>query len=219
MKKYPKLLFLQKYAYICFHRLEPAMKKLVTLILCIIAVFPVFAKNDKDSDEISIVYGQATVPQFAYVMGEVFGAMFSLGHASFENPHMFGAAGVEYVHYVNDWLGFGGAVMCDYMSATTVSVDKDGNKTPNGQFKLGCLSTMPLVKFAWLNREHVGLYSKVAAGAGYFFANGGDAKDNFSVALQLTPVGVDFGGEQFRGFVEAGVGMQGIVSGGVRWFF
>ncbi len=219
MKKYPKLLFLQKYAYICFQRLEPAMKKLVTLILCIIAVFPVFAKNDKDSDEISIVYGQATVPQFAYVMGEVFGAMFSLGHASFENPHMFGAAGVEYVHYVNDWLGFGGAVMCDYMSATTVSVDKDGNKTPNGQFKLGCLSTMPLVKFAWLNREHVGLYSKLAAGAGYFFANGGDAKDNFSVAFQLTPVGVDFGGEQFRGFVEAGVGMQGIVSGGVRWFF
>ena len=195
------------------------MKKLITLILCIIAVFPVFAKNDKDSDEISIVYGQATVPQFAYVMGEVFGAMFSLGHASFENPHMFGAAGVEYVHYVNDWLGFGGTVMCDYMSATTVSVDKDGNKTPNGQFKLGCLSTMPLVKFAWLNREHVGLYSKVAVGAGYFFANGGDAKDNFSVALQLTPVGVDFGGEQFRGFVEAGVGMQGIVSGGVRWFF
>ena len=195
------------------------MKKLVTLILCIIAVFPVFAKNDKDRDEISVVYGQATIPQFAYVMGEVFGAMFSLGHASFENPHMFGAAGVEYVHYVNDWLGFGGAVMCDYMSATTVSVDKDGNKTPNGQFKLGCLSTMPLVKFAWLNREHVGLYSKVAAGAGYFFANGGDAKDNFSVALQLTPVGVDFGGEQFRGFVEAGIGMQGIVSGGVRWFF
>ena len=219
MKKYPKLLFLQKYAYICFHRLEPAMKKLITLILCIIAVFPVFAKNDKDRDEISIVYGQATIPQFAYVMGEVFGAMFSLGHASFENPHMFGAAGVEYVHYVNDWLGFGGTVMCDYMSATTVSVDKDGNKTPNGQFKLGCLSTMPLVKFAWLNREHVGLYSKVAVGAGYFFANGGDAKDNFSVALQLTPVGVDFGGEQFRGFVEAGVGMQGIVSGGVRWFF
>ena len=195
------------------------MKKLVTLILCIIAVFPVFAKNDKDSDEISIVYGQATVPQFAYVMGEVFGAMFSLGHASFENPHMFGAAGLEYVHYVNDWFGFGGAVMCDYMSATTVSVDKDGNKTPNGQFKLGCLSTMPLVKFAWLNRERVGLYSKVAVGAGYFFANGGDAKDNFSVAFQLTPVGVDFGGEQFRGFVEAGIGMQGIVSGGVRWFF
>ena len=32
-------------------------------------------------------------------------------------------------------------------------------------------------------------------------------------------IGVDFGGEQFRGFVEAGLGMQGLVSGGVRWLF
>ena len=75
------------------------------------------------------------------------------------------------------------------------------------------------MKFAWLNRAHVGLYSKLAAGAGYFFANGSDSKDNFSVAFQVTPVGVDFGGEQFRGFLEVGVGWQGIVSGGVRWFF
>ena len=187
--------------------------------MCFVVVSSAYAKNDKDRNEFSIVYGQATVPQFAYVMGEVFGAMFSLGHASFENPHMFGAAGVEYVHYTNDWFGFGGTVLCDYMTAKTVSVDKDGNKTPNGDFKLGCLSAMPLVKFAWLNRAHVGLYSKLAAGAGYFFANGGEAKDNFSVAFQATPVGVDFGGEQFRGFLEVGVGWQGIVSGGVRWFF
>ena len=101
----------------------------------------------------------------------------------------------------------------------TAISNKDGNKTPNGDFKLGCLSAMPLVKFAWLNRAHVGLYSKLAAGAGLFFANGSDAKDNISFAFQATPIGVDFGGEQFRGFVEAGVGWQGIVSGGVRWMF
>ena len=172
------------------------MKKLIALFMCFVVVSSAFAKNDKDRNEFTIAYGQATIPQFAYVMGEVFGAMFSLG-----------------------WFGFGGTVLCDYMTAKTVSVDKDGNKTPNGDFKLGCLSAMPLVKFAWLNRAHVGLYSKLAAGAGYFFANGGEAKDNFSVAFQATPVGVDFGGEQFRGFLEVGVGWQGIVSGGVRWFF
>lgn len=195
------------------------MKKLVTLILCIIAVFPVFAKNDKDRDEISIVYGQATVPQFAYVMGEVFGAMFSLGHASFENPHMFGAVGVEYVHYVNDWLGFGGAVIADYMTATAMNVASDGTKTPNGKFEMGYLSVMPVVKFAWFNRERVGLYSKLGFGAGYSFTGDSEPKDRFGFSAQLTPIGVDFGGEQFRGFVEAGIGMQGIVSGGVRWFF
>ena len=196
------------------------MKKLTALLLCLIVVMPVFAKNDKDRNEFSITYGQYTVPQFAYVLGEVFGVMFTLGHASFEDPHMYGAAGIEYVHYTNDWFGFGGTVLCDYMTAKTVSVDKDGNKTPNGDFKLGCLSAMPLVKFAWLNRAHVGLYSKLAAGAGYTFTgDNADVKDNFMFAFQATPIGVDFGGERFRGFVEAGIGTQGIANVGVRWLF
>ena len=196
------------------------MKKLIAFLLCLIVVVPVFAKNDKDRNEFSVTYGQFTVPQFAYVLGEVFGVMFTLGHASFEDPHMYGAAGIEYVHYTNDWFGFGGTVLCDYMTAKTVSVDKDGNKTPNGDFKLGCLSAMPLVKFAWLNRAHVGLYSKLAAGAGYTFTgDNADVKDNFMFAFQATPIGVDFGGERFRGFVEAGIGTQGIANVGVRWLF
>ena len=195
------------------------MKKLIALFMCFVVLSSAFAKNDKDRNEFSITYGQFTVPQFAYVMGGVFGAMFTAGHFSFENPKMVGAAGVEYVHYVNGWLGFGGAAMCDYMTATALSVSSDGTKTPNGKFQLGVVSVMPVVKFAWLNRAHVGLYSKLAAGAGLFFANGSDSEENVSVAFQVTPVGVDFGGERFRGFVEAGVGWQGIVSGGVRWLF
>ena len=196
------------------------MKKLVALFLCVIVAFPVFAKNDKDRNEFSITYGQYTIPQFAYVMGGVLGAAFTVGHFSFENPHLIGAAGVEYVHYVNDWLGFGGTAMCDYMTATALSVASDGTKTPNGKFQLGVVSVMPVVKFAWLNRAHVGLYSKLAAGAGYTFTGETeDIKDKFMFAFQATPLGVDFGGEQFRGFVEAGLGMQGIANVGVRWLF
>ena len=181
---------------------------------------PVCAKNDTDKNEFSITYGQITVPQAAYVLGGVFGSMFSLGHFSFENAHFIGGAGVEYVHYVNDWLGFGGAVLCDYMTATAMNVDSEGKKTPNGKFNLGIVSAMPLVKFAWLNREHVGLYSKLAAGAGFTFTNQSeDTKDNFAFAFQVTPIGMDFGGESFRGFAELGLGMQGLVNVGIRWLF
>ena len=196
------------------------MKKLIALILCLLFVSPVFAKNDTDKNEFSITYGQITVPQAAYVLGGVFGAMFSLGHFSFEDAHFIGGVGVEYVHYVNDWLGFGGAVLCDYMTAKSMNVDSDGNKTPNGTFKLGLASAMPVVKFAWLNREHVGLYSKLAAGVGVTFTNqSSEAKDNLSFAFQATPIGIDFGGESFRGFAELGLGMQGLVNVGVRWLF
>ena len=195
------------------------MKKLVTLILCITVIFPVFAKNDKDKNEFSVTYSQFTLPQFAYVTGGVLGAAFSLGHFSFENAHFIGGVGVEYVGYVNDWLGFGGAVIADYMTATAMNVASDGTKTPNGKFEMGYLSVMPVVKFAWFNRERVGLYSKLGFGAGYSFTGDSEPKDRFGFSAQVTPIGVDFGGEQFRGFVEAGIGMQGIVSGGVRWFF
>ena len=196
------------------------MKKFVAILLCLTVVFGAYAKNDKDRNEISITYGQVTLPQFAYVMGGVLGVAFSLGHFTFENSRMLGSAGIEYVHYVNNWLGFGGAVMCDYMTADAFSVDGDGNKTPNGKYNLGYVSAMPVVKFAWFNRPHVGLYSKLGFGAGMAFSDGdSNPADNVSFSGQVTPLGFDFGGESFRGFIEAGVGMQGLVNGGIRWQF
>ena len=195
------------------------MKKIAALFLALTLVFSGYSKDKDSKNEFSITYGQVTIPQFAYVMGEVFGAVFTLGHATFDNSHMLGAAGLEYVHYVNDWLGFGGALVCDYMTADAYTVDGDGNKTPNGKFNLGYASAMPVVKFAWFNRDHVGLYSKLAIGAGYSFASDGEVKENISWAGQVTPIGFDFGGQSFRGFIEAGVGMQGIVNAGVRWLF
>ena len=196
------------------------MKKILAIFMCFVVVSSAYAKNDKDRNEFSITYGQFTIPQFAYVMGGVLGAAFSLGHFTFDNAHLIGAVGVEYVHYVNNWFGIGGAAMCDYMTATAQNVDSEGNKTPNGKFQLGVVSAMPVLKFAWLNRPHVGLYSKLAAGAGYTFTGEStEVKDNFMVAFQATPLGVDFGGEKFRGYVEAGLGMQGLVNVGVRWLF
>ena len=196
------------------------MKKLIALFLGLAVVFSGYAKNDTDKNEFTITYGQVTIPQFAYVMGGVLGMTFTLGHFTIDNLHMAGAAGIEYVHYVNNWLGFGGLVLCDYMTADAYTVDGDGNKTPNGKYNFGYASLMPVVKFAWLNRPHVGLYSKLGVGAGMAFDNGDDNPfENISFSGQLTPIGVDFGGECFRGFVEAGVGMQGIVCAGVRWLF
>lgn len=195
------------------------MKKITALLLALALIVPAQAKDKDSKNEFSITYGQFTVPQFAYVFGGVLGAAFTLGHFTFDNSHLIGAAGLEYVHYVNGWLGFGVAAVCDYMTADAYSVDSEGNKTPNGKFDLGYVSAMPVVKFAWLNRDHVGLYSKLAVGAGYSFAEGSDSAANISWSGQITPLGVDFGGQSFRGFVEAGVGMQGVVNAGVRWLF
>ena len=160
-----------------------------------------------------------TLPQFGYVMGGVLGVAFTAGHFTFENSKFFGGVGVEYVHYVNNWFGFGGMALVDYMTSDAYSVDGDGNKTPNGKFSFGYASLMPVAKFAWFRRPHVGLYSKLGIGAGLALDNGDSVEQNISWSGQITPIGVDFGSESFRGFVEAGVGMQGLVCGGVRWLF
>ena len=182
-------------------------------------VLPLNAKDDESRYEISITYGQGTLPQFAYVMGGVLGVAFTAGHFTFENTRFLGGVGFEGIHYANNWLGFGLAATYDYTTSDAYSVDGDGNKTPNGKFDLGYFSAMPVVKFAWLRRPHVGLYSKLGIGAGLALNSGESVEKSIAWSGQVTPIGVDFGSTSFRGFVEAGVGMHGILCGGVRWLF
>lgn len=195
------------------------MKRIVAVFTALSLVFSAYAKDEDSRNEFSITYGQATLPQFAYVMGGVLGVAFTAGHFTFENTLFLGGLGLEYVHYVNNWFGFGGMALVDYMTSDAYTVASDGTKTPNGKFKLGYASLMPVLKFAWLRRPHVGLYSKLGVGAGMALDNGDSAESNISWSGQVTPIGFDFGNESFRGFVEAGVGMQGLVSCGVRWLF
>ena len=182
-------------------------------------VLPLNAKDDGSRNEVSITYGQATLPQFAYVMGGVLGVAFTAGHFTFENSHFIGGVGMEFIHYSNNWFGYGLAGTVDYMTSDAYSVASDGTKTPNGKYKFGFASAMPVVKFAWLRRPHVGLYSKLGIGAGLALNSGESVEKSIAWSGQVTPIGVDFGSTSFRGFVEAGVGMHGILCGGVRWLF
>lgn len=193
------------------------MKKIIAILLCFLIALSVNAKDYKN--ELSFTYGQFTVPQFAYVMGGVLGVAFTAGHFTFENSKFIGAAGFEYVHYTNDWFGYGGTIICDYMTSDAYNVSSEGEKTYNGKFNLGFISIMPNVKFSWFNREKVSLYSKIAVGPGLVFDNDNSLKNNITLAAQISPLGVDFGNNLYRGFAELGIGMQGILNVGIRKLF
>lgn len=165
-------------------------------------------------NEISLGYSQFTIPQTVYIFGGVLGVAFSLGHFQFDSPSMYGAASFEYVHYVNNWLGFGGLAIADYMSAKTYKTENDEKVYDGGKFDLGFASIMPVVKFRWFNNPHFGMYSKLGAGLGYVFTN---EEDPFAWSAQISPVCLEFGGISFRGFIELGIGMQGIATFGIKW--
>ncbi|MBR1575700.1 MAG: hypothetical protein IJ654_04535 [Bacteroidales bacterium] len=188
------------------------MKKLYALLLSLPVVCSAYGRDYHN--EWGLTYSQFTVPQFAYVFGGILGVAFSLGNFTFENMIIPGAISLEYTHYANNIFGFGGTLTSDSMTADKYT-GKDGDKTYDGKFQMAFLSVMPHVKIGWFDNPHFGMYSKVAAGGAFQLGGGADA-GGITFAAQLSPVCMDFGGDSLRGYLELGLGMQGIVSLGIK---
>ena len=166
--------------------------------------------------EFAVSYGLGSTSGFIAVSASVIAAIFG---AEIDYAFIGPVAG-EYFYHVSDLVGLGGV--------TTVAAFKDKNKP--GETPMTCVSLLPGVKLDWLRREHFGMYTKLCAGAAYLTnsrskdetkdesegkaASPGSLFFNFQASL----LGAEFGGG-VRGFVEAGVGEQGFVIGGVRFRF
>ncbi len=75
---------------------------------------------------------------------------------------------------------------------------------------------MPILRFTWLRREQVRLYSSVGLGLGNYIEHGGDKWASF--ALHLNPIGVEIGGRLY-GIFEVNVGMTGFLRAGIGYSF
>lgn len=91
-----------------------------------------------------------------------------------------------------------------------------------------CITLMPELRFSYLNRPHVTLYSAVAAGATLFVGHENPTWEIYDgqwwklstfPTFQLTAFGIRAGGEHLFGTFETGFGIKGIVSGGIGYAF
>ena len=91
-----------------------------------------------------------------------------------------------------------------------------------------CITLMPELRFSYLNRPHVTLYSAVAAGATLFVGHENPTweiydgqwwKHSTFPSFQLTAFGVRAGGEHLFGSFELGVGIKGFASAGIGYAF
>lgn len=160
-------------------------------------------------NELSLSYGQFSFPQTVYVLGEVLGAAFSLGHFAPQDTRFIGQIGLEYTHWAGRWVGLGVMATTDYMTSVV-----NGGESPD--YTMFVVSALPVLKLSWFNYEHFGMYSKLGAGVSDFLDN--QQGHQFIFAFQLSPVCCDFGEAQFRGFVELGYGVQGPCVG-IRYIF
>ena len=155
----------------------------------------------------SLGYGTMSVYSFAYTLGGALATVFSLGEADIKDISSTGAISLEYMRWVSPHVGVGALGVYELCPMTFED---------NTSSRSHLISVMPAAKFAWLGKDHFGMYTKIAAGVGAAFDDG---SADFSFAAQVNPVGMDFGGQSFRGFLELGWGMQGLVMFGLRKSF
>ncbi len=162
--------------------------------------------------EFAFSYGLGSTSGFVAVSASVIAAIFG---ATIDYSFIGPVAG-EYFCHVSDLVGVG--------AVASVAAFKD--KASPAEPAMTCVALLPGVKLDWLRREHFGMYSKLCAGAAYLTNPGAknDTEDGKAQAgtlffnFQASLLGAEFGGG-VRGFVEAGVGEQGFVVGGVRFRF
>ena len=146
----------------------------------------------------------------------------SISAAAGDQSSFWGPIGAEYYYHITPVVGVGAV-------AAYAGCKAEDEKTHKDDLTETFITVMPSVKFNWLRKKHFGMYS--AASAGVLFcsiscndnakASDPNAKDETltTFIFQATAIGAEFGGEQFRGFVEAGIGEKGLLCAGLRYKF
>lgn len=195
------------------------MKRLLLLIaVAFIAVTGVKAQSEK-KQEIAVSYGWLSNSDWLNIFETAIEAMFG---EKYEEGNFVGPVSLEYYYHLKPWLGVGAIAIYGQQIQESY---KDGSKV--GQKKCGYFTAMPSVKFDWLRRDVVGLYSKLGVGVTWrnekrdfdgenskYDSDSSDTHINWHVSL----IGVEVG-KSVRGFAEYGFGEQGALQVGLRYRF
>lgn len=199
------------------------MKKLSLKCMAIVALccfcLGANAQEKEIKHEIALSYGVGPVTTWAKIGRAIGDALFSKLKVDYENTSWFGPISAEYFYHVDAPIGIGGIV--------SFSRDNDDllvDKQKQGDRKTNFITFMPAMKWEYLRRKHFAMYLKAAAGVTLEVVNEKykDEKGTNTSAMfngQLSPLGIEAGGEHVRGFLEVGFGEQGIALAGIRCKF
>ena len=176
------------------------MKKIVLLaVAAMMATINVNAQ-DEFQNEISIAYGSGSNTDIVSSIGK--------GIFTGQQLDYWGPVSLEYFYRPQPKLGVGAVVA---LAGCKWDDSSDSKST--------YFSVMPAVKYNWLNKSHFSMYSKAAIGPTFAAQSGGsENKTDVVFNWQASLIGMEFG-SAFRGFVELGMGEQGIILAGLRYKF
>ena len=191
------------------------MKKI--FVMAVAAMMATLSVNAQDfKHEVGVFYGfESASNVFSLVTS-------AISAAAGDQSSFWGPIGVEYYYNVSPVVGLGAV-------AAYAGCKAEDDKTHKEDLTESFITVMPSVKFNWLRKKHFGMYSALSAGAMFASVKCNDnakaadpnAKDETVTVFmfQATALGAEFGGEQFRGFIEAGAGEKGLLCAGLRYKF
>jgi hypothetical protein len=180
------------------------MKRIMMIAAMMVAALGVSAQNDDFKDEIGVYYGFGAASDIVSTIATALTA-----YSNSDQSGFWGPVGVEYYHHVTPVVALG--------AMASVAGCKWGN---DGEQKTQYYTLMPAIKFNYLRTNHFGMYSGVAAGFMIASLSGnGESDSKVNFMGQITGLGLEFGGQQLRGFTEFGFGERGMLTVGARYKF
>lgn len=155
-------------------------------------------------------------------------------HYTYGDESYIPTISAEYYYHVNNVIGLGGYVALNGMSRDMYFEWTDNNSGSRHKDKVGTakrrnVSIIPTVKFDWLRKKYIGLYSKAGVGISILYETQKDDIDKPGATdysstdvipnIELTFFGFEAGSQSWRGFAEYGLGEQGIICAGLRYKF
>ena len=202
------------------------MKKILVMVaVAMMAAVNVNAQSDEPKHEIGVSYGLGASAVMDAFGPKLTNAIFdSFRHGKTEDETQFGTIAVEYFYHLdNPRLSVGGILA--YARYGEDVVDKD-SKSKVGERTRNYFTVMPAMKYDWVHKNNFALYSKLGAGVMMLSIKDKDVVNKNSNSdsevyfmWQASLLGIEVGSQNVRGFVEAGIGEQGIILAGLKYKF
>lgn len=199
--------------------------KCLFAVLALISLvnIPVQAQDEMETrHEVAVSYG--TVPNSIWIdiLTEVIKASFGESMDSYKHV---GPIALEYYYHTSPLIGVGAVAIFTSNNENGFIKDVKSSHTFRSYF-----SFMPSIKFNWLRKKNWGMYSKLAAGVTYAHFKQDDYDNGVATGekttandlvfnFQASLLGIEAGGQNVRGFVELGMGEQGVALAGIRCKF
>lgn len=175
------------------------------------------AAMPEQRNEITVSYGRATFMDVAFLFANAFVSVFTIGNVKIDNYQAYGSVNAEYYRVLNKTFSVGGQF--SWSGGKADLVNKENVKT--GTSNYSSFTMMPSAKAFWFRKKHVAMYSKLGLGVTLLDGFDDTEKRNYSpfFAAQLGAICIQAGGKHVRGFLEAGGGMAGCITGGLSVSF